>query len=272
MGNDNRRRCLIRVGLLAALTLPGCVDGPLYNLKRINPYYTSQWKADREHGPTFEDRYDELLYVEKRLPALDTAEQLEWANRLAAVVKDTPSAEMRVKAVEILGQLKSTAVTEALNVASVDEVEKVRLAACIAWGQQRTPEARDMLLSISQREDETTSVRQHAIENLALFAQPEVELALGRLLDDKSPAIQYQVTQSLQQVSGQEYGGDLDSWRQYLASKQPSTSSQPQGILAGSTGASPVGTASATSPAPGNLPSDPPSLGQSNYPALPDFR
>jgi len=271
MGNDNCRR-LFQFGVLAALVLTGCVDGPLYSIKRINPYYTSQWKADREHGPTFEDRYNELLYVEKRLPVLDGAEQLEWANRLADVVKDTPSAEMRVKAVEILGQLKSKSVTEALNVASVDEIEKVRLAACIAWGQQATPQARDMLLSIAQREDETTSVRQHAIENLALFAQPEVELALGRLLDDKSPAIQYQVTQSLQKVSGQEYGGDLDGWRQYLASRQPSVSSGTNGILDGPNGAARISPASASSPLSSSLPSDPPSLGSSNFPALPDLR
>ena len=73
-----------------------------------------------------------------------------------------------------------------------------------------------MLLTMANNTSETTSVRQAAIESLSAFDEGEVRTALRELLGDRSPAVQYQVTQSLTRLTGRTYGGDIQAWRDYL--------------------------------------------------------
>lgn len=258
---QNSATVIALLGCLFVLT--GCVDGPLYALKRVNPYYTAQWKKDREHGPTFEDRYDELIFVKSRLPMMEPAEQAEWSTRLASIVQNDVSAEMRSQAIGAIAGLKTPEATTALNAASSDDVEKVRLAACEAWKLHGGQAATDMLSSIATRTDETTSVRQAAIASLATLPDANAQATLARLIDDESPAIQYQVAQSLGEITGQEYGGDIGAWKQYLASKQSAPSANsiengtPEVNFAGSQQL---------------LNSDPPSLADPNLPTFPQLR
>lgn len=218
-----RMKRLIRTSLCLGFTtlLIGCMDGPFYQLKRINPYYLSTWKKDRQYGPTYEDRLKELHQVERRITKMSPTEQEEWANRLEEIVREDASPELRATAARIVAQMDSPVTDRALNVASTDEVEKVRLIACQAWQERGGTAARDMLLSMAQA-DESSSVRQAAIRSLAAFNEPEVLSALGNLLDDNSPAIVYNVAQSLSQMTGEKYGGDVESWKQYLNTTQPS--------------------------------------------------
>ncbi|GAB5402266.1 MAG: HEAT repeat domain-containing protein [Aureliella sp.] len=252
------------IGLIACLaTASGCVDGPLYAMKRVNPYYTSQWKKDREYGPTYEDRKTELVYVQNRLPSMEPAEQAEWADRLATLAQKDVSAEMRAQAIKAIGKLDSPAVTQALNAASSDDVEKVRLAACAAWQQHGGSAAIDMLSSIAMRKDETTSVRQAAIASLAAVDDADAIDTLGRLIDDPSPAIQFQVAQSLGEITGEQHGGDFAAWKQYLASRAPAETSNSLGEKIPE-----VNFAGSQQP----LSTDPPSLAREDLPAFPQFR
>lgn len=195
----------------------GCVDGPLYHMKKANPYFQSQWKKDRELGPIFADRLKELELVNSQLPTMAASEQEKWANQLSSIIQKDPSSEMRARAVAVIAQVPSEAAVTALNFASGDDVEKVRLAACRAWKVRGDAAARDMLLSLAQS-DESTSVRQAAIDGLAAFPEEaEVKSALAGLLSDRSPAIQYQVAQSLTNITGRDYGGDFDAWKRFMA-------------------------------------------------------
>ncbi len=215
-----RQTNTVPCGLLFTLILCcGCVDGPMYTLKSINPYYRAQWKEDKAHGPTFDERLEELALLREKVKTMDAASQAEWATQLETIIASDPSPEMRYRAVQTIGYIEGDTSVRALNRASADEVEKVRLAACEAWQLQQNDAARDMLLSMS-RESETTSVRQAAIESLAAFDQAEVKRGLGTLLDDPSPAIQYQVASSLSEMTGKNYGGDFAAWKQYLAGNE----------------------------------------------------
>ncbi|MCA9134429.1 MAG: HEAT repeat domain-containing protein [Planctomycetales bacterium] len=194
----------------------GCTDGPFYAMKRANPYFQAEWKKDRALGPTFQDRLQELDLLKGQLASMSAAEQEQWAQRLAAIIQQDPSGEMRSRAVNAIALLPSESATTALNVASGDDVEKVRLAACRAWKLCSDTAARDMLLSLAQA-DESTSVRQAAIESLSAFDDPEVKSALTHLLDDRSPAVQFQVAQSLKTLTGRDYGGDFEAWQKFMA-------------------------------------------------------
>lgn len=206
------------LGLLCLCT--GCVDGPLYALKKSNPYYRSQWAADREHGPTYDDRIAELKLLRSQIASMDVTEQQKWAKQLEVIIATDPSAEMRTHAILAISHVQSPETERTLNTASADDSEKVRMAVCKGWKNYGGAAARDMLLSLAQKEGETTSVKQAAIESLAAFNEPEVRQSLGRLLDNSSPAVQFQAVQSLAVLTERDYGGDVESWKQFLAGKE----------------------------------------------------
>ncbi len=192
------------------------MDGPFYALKRANPYFQAQWNQDRQLGPTFEDRIAELELLRAKIPSMESGQQELWAQRLEKIVQEDKSPEMRARSVMAMALLPSEAAERALNSASADDVEKVRIMTCKAWKLRGGPAARDMLLSLAQA-DESPSVRQAAIDGLSVFDEAEVRSTLTTLLDDRSPAIQYQAAQSLKSMTGRDYGGDFDSWKRYMA-------------------------------------------------------
>lgn len=208
------RKLLVILGLLM---LTGCTDGVLYQMKRANPYYRAQWQKDRELGITFLERVDELELLAGTLPKMDPAQQADWLNRLEKLIAKDPSPEIRAQALRVISTVPGEASQRAINIASTDSSEKVRLAACAAWGSIKGEAARDMLLTLANNVNETTSVRQAALRGLSSFDEPEVREALTEMLSDRSPAIQYQTTRSLKELTGRDYGGDMQAWRDYMA-------------------------------------------------------
>lgn len=209
-----RTLILIALPLVACV---GCADGPFYAMKRANPYFQWEWQKDRELGPTFRDRLAELDLLQSQLASMTAEKQQQWAGTLKHMIQHDASAEIRARATRTIATIDSPLTDTALNIASADDVEKVRLAACRAWENRQSTAARDMLMSLAAKGDETPSVRQAAIESLAAFDNAEVRATLGQLLDDRSPAVQYQTAQSLQEMTGRNYGGDFESWKQFLA-------------------------------------------------------
>jgi HEAT repeat protein len=108
---------------------------------------------------------------------------------------------------------------KALTTAAVDQSEKVRLMACDGLKERGDKESRDMLITLAKNPKESPSVRRAAIAGLSTFNDEDVKRTLAQVLDDKSPAIQYQTALSLKTLTGRDYGGDIDSWREYMAGK-----------------------------------------------------
>ena len=212
---------------LLLLLACGCMDGPFYAIKRINPYYHAQWAKDRKLGKTYEQRLKELDQFESQVADFNATEKKEWSETLASMVREDASPELRIRAIRGLAQLETQAAAEGLNQAASDEVEKVRIAACEAWGSRGDVQSRNMLLSLAAK-DNSSSVRQAAIATLSRFDHPEVMQTLGNLLDDESPAVMYGAVQSLASLTGQDYGGDVEGWKEYLASRTPSVSEPTQ--------------------------------------------
>lgn len=205
---------------LSVVGLTGCMDGPFYELKKVNPFFIAEWRADKKHGPTFQDKYAELVKLEGRIARLNSAEQASWIPKLEEIVRSNASPEMRRQAVLCIAQIPSESVETAIKLATTDDVEKVRLAACEAWKSRTSEEGKNLLLTLA-RTDESNSVRQAAVSSLSSFNDPTVIRELGTLLDDTSPAIQYEVAQSLTAITGQELGGDISGWKDYIGQTLP---------------------------------------------------
>lgn len=211
------RRFFTLAGLATFFTVVGCTDGLLYKMKSMNPYYRNEWEKDRKLGTTFAERVDELTILKSRLPGMEPSEQATWSGLLEKLVKSDPSPEMRSLACQTIATVPGEAAVRALNSASTDPSEKVRLIACAGWRTRGGIEAKNMLLTMAANTKETPSVRRAAIAGLASFNDDEVKSTLARLLEDKSPALQYQTALSLKTITGRDYGGDIQSWRDYMS-------------------------------------------------------
>lgn len=207
------------IGLLSLFAFTGCTDGLMHKMKSANPYFINEWKKDSKYGVTYIERVDELKRLQQWLPNMEPSEQATWAERLEERIKKDASPEFRCLAVQTITAIDCPTTVRALNSASTDQAEKVRLAACEAWPKVGGKEARDMLLTLATNAKETPSVRRAAVASLAKFDDAEVRSTLANILDDKSPALQYQATVSLKQITGKDFGGDLQSWRDFMQGK-----------------------------------------------------
>lgn len=199
----------------SAAASTGCTDGPLFQLKKISPWHQREWRKDRELGPTFSQRLEQLGLLESQLASMPEADRQKWALMLEKIVTSDTSPEMRARSAGVLAIIDSEATKRGLNAASTDSVEKVRLAVCQAWAKRSDDHARDMLLSLAKT-DESDDVRQAALASLSKFDTQDVRAMLVESLDHKNPAIQQQAVVSLRTITGRDYGGDFDAWKRYI--------------------------------------------------------
>ncbi len=208
-----------RVGMVAiatlAIQLTGCVDGPLFALKKINPYYTKQWREDAEKGVVFRQRQAEIRLVREQIEAMTSEEQARWSKLLADVYDKDSSPELRREAVMTLAKSPHLDAEAALVRACTDKNDKVRLAACKAMGGRQSESAAKMLATVAQT-DKEMSVRLAAIHSLGSFQNDETKALLRKCLDEKSPALQYEATVALKSMTGRDFNGDVEAWRKFM--------------------------------------------------------
>ena len=201
---------------LAIPLLLGCVDGPLYELKKLNPFIRSQWQKDRERGPVFSQRVDEMRLLGRRFPSMPPEEQTKWVSTISSVVQTETSSEIRREAVLALSQAtQQPGATEAIMKLSQDKNDKVRLAVSQSLRKQVTPETTQTLLAMATS-DKSESVRLVAVESLGSHKTDEVKQFLAKQLSDRSHNMQYSASLALRDFTGKDFKGDIPMWKRYL--------------------------------------------------------
>ena len=213
------RMLIIAVVVQGALSASGCTDGPMFQLKKLSPWHQREWRRDRELGPTYSQRLDELELLKSRMASMSAQDKQKWAPLLERIVTSDTSPELRAQAAQVLAMTEGEIADRGLNAASSDKVEKVRLAVCKAWGTRRDDQARNMLLSMAKA-DESDDVRQAALGALGNFDHAEVRELLVEALDHKNPAIQQQAVVSLRTITGRDYGGDFNAWKRFVGGEE----------------------------------------------------
>lgn len=200
----------------ALSTVVGCVDGPLYELKRLNPVVQKQWKQDRERGPVYSQRVDELRLVGRQLPRMQPDEQSKWINTISTVVETETSPDIRREAVLALAEvIQQPMAAETIMKLSKDKNDKVRLAVSQSLRKQPTPEATQTLLAMATS-DKDESVRLSAVESLGPHKSDDVKQFLAKQLNDRSPAMQYSASLALKEFTGKDFKGDVSLWKRHL--------------------------------------------------------
>ncbi len=84
------------------------MDGPFYAMKQMNPIYRKQWQKDRELGPTYAQRIEELELLESRLASYAPDDQLRWSMQLEQLIQSDPSPSFEPALCKQLRRFKTT--------------------------------------------------------------------------------------------------------------------------------------------------------------------
>ena len=208
---NSASKLVVAIGFCLTIGISwGCMGTPAYRM-----WYRSQWMEDEQTRPSLHARLEELEALRSRAGSMSEAEQAQIAANLSRSVADDPTPLYRAHAVRTLGELSTPAATEALRAALHDRDASVRIAACAAWGGRGTEDAIPVLAEVLSKDAEL-DVRIAAARALENYRTPDVVPALGIALDDSNPALQHRAVQSLEAVTGKDFGNSVPAWRQYV--------------------------------------------------------
>jgi hypothetical protein len=210
--------------ILLSVVVAGCADGPVPELRTLNPWARQQWAEDELAGPTYHRKVADLAALRSRAASMPPAEREQSAQQLAERLSEEPSPVMRAEFVRTLGELPTASARSAVFAAASDESPYVRREACTALGRQPTQEG-FQLLSQTVASETDLDVRIAAARALGSFQDFQAAPSLRPALNDNDPALQLAAMQSLKSVTGQtEYGTDhrwVATWRDYLDGNNP---------------------------------------------------
>lgn len=162
-----------------------------------------------------------------RSSGVDSPEQREITDQLARQMQVEPDALVRQAVVNAIAEFRTPMSQQVLEAGLADQNEAVRMACCQALGR-RGEAASVPKLDQALRSDKNIDVRLAAAAALGNIKSPDAIQALAVALDDRDPALQYAGVQSMKSITGQDYGPDVQAWRQAAAggaAPSPSTPS-----------------------------------------------
>jgi hypothetical protein len=171
------------------------------------------WQETPDRIPgvkTPQERINELKAMAISPVNVATAEQL------ALEIQREQDPQVRCHIVLALAKAPDAKAAAVLHAGLEDPEESVRIACCEAWGRRGGPEAVQELSSVLQGES-NIDVRMAAAKALGETKQAEAVKPLADVLADNDPAIQRRAMESLKNVSGKDYGYNVQSWRQYAS-------------------------------------------------------
>lgn len=208
---NSASKFVVAIGFCLTIGLSwGCMGTPAYRM-----WYRSQWMEDEQARPSLHARLEELEALRSRAGRMSGVEQAQIAANLSRSLADDPTPLYRAHVVRTLAELSAPAATEALRSAVHDRDVSVRIAACAAWGHRGTEDAIPVLAEVLSR-DTDRDVRIAAARELENYRISGVIPALGIALDDSDPALQHRAIQSLEIVTGQNFGNSVPAWRQFV--------------------------------------------------------
>lgn len=148
------------------------------------------------------------------------AKQEEIAQQLANGLKAEKDSLLRMQVLQTFGSLKCPTATNMLRLGLKDPDADVRVTCCDAWREQGGPEAVDLLVEAATS-DSDRDVRMAAARCLGELKDRRGVAALGQMLEDRDPAMQYRAVASLKEITGQDLGNDVNAWSEYVKQGAP---------------------------------------------------
>ncbi len=201
---------------LAAATAGGCSD---FNVPTWVPF-AGKISDELPGVATPPQRLAALRKLAGEAAQHSPEEKQQIAQELAQAIRGEQDAMLRAEIITTLGRYPGPTADGVLKAAVNDPDVDVRVAACRAWAKRGGPES-VQLLSGMLTGDVDSEVRMAAAHALGQTRDPAAVAALGKALEDPDPAMQYRAVMSLRKVSGEDFGSDVNQWRQYVKGERP---------------------------------------------------
>jgi hypothetical protein len=204
------------------LVVAGCADGPLPELKQLNPWVRKQWAEDEARVVTFHRKVSDLKELRRKAPSMPPEEQEATASHLAARLQEEHSAVLRAELVRTLAEFPTPTAQSAVLASLQDASPHVRAVACKGLARHPTREGLEALAK-TLSSDNDLDVRIAAATALGNFQGFDAAPSLRPALDDRDPALQLAAVTSLERLEGHpEYRRNVAVWRQHLDGGNPS--------------------------------------------------
>jgi hypothetical protein len=163
-----------------------------------------------------DERIKSLQELAQKAPAtIDPGQREAICRDLAQQIRKEPDSILRGEILRTLAAYGGPTATAVLHVAVKDTDADVRKLVCDLWGHRPDSEAAQVLSDVLAS-DSDKDVRMAAARALGKCHDPNAVRALGAILNDADPAMQYCAMVSLQSSTGKDLGTDVDRWRQYV--------------------------------------------------------
>ena len=211
-------------GLLAFVlaSSTGCRDPFLWDLSWGWP-----WGKDKEdpaelarYGVLPLQRMQEVEVLAAKASQGSAEEREQVTQELARRIQKEMDPIVRTKIMTSLGSTQTPTALAVLRAGIRDPDPNVRLACCTAWSKHGGREAIDLLEGVV-RGDKDVDVRLAATTALGKLKDQACIPALAPALEDSDIAVQFRAMESMKQISGRDYGLDVQKWREYAKGGQP---------------------------------------------------
>ncbi len=200
--------------LLGLALLAGCQS---MSMPSVWPFSSER---DRTTYHTPQMRVDAVGQIAAKSTGVDSPDQRALTDELARQIQIEPDPLVRTAVVGAIAEFRTPIAPQVLQAGLNDDSPTVRIACCRALGERGES---DSISSLSQalKQDKNLDVRLAAAEALGKIDSPASITALVTALDDRDPALQYVGVQSMKALTGKDYGGDVDAWRQLATGHAP---------------------------------------------------
>ncbi len=182
---------------------------------------TSAWKWPWSHetddavGITTPTKRIEIMREMQVNAAKQSPEQQQRiSDDLAKQIQAEQDPLVRRHIIRTLGYYNTPTAGVVLKAAINDSDSAARIAACEAWGRRGGKEAVEILTGVLSS-DTDLDVRLAAARAVGQTHDSSAVGNLAEALVDPNPAIQFRIASSLKEVSGKDYGTDVNRWRAY---------------------------------------------------------
>ena len=205
------------LGLLI-IAFVGCSEGMLWRTGYISPWARKKWAEEDQIAESLFSKRERLRELVQQTKD-GQADPNRTAELLSQIALKNQVVLLRIEAVENLGEINSPVAIKGLQTAIKDPNADVRLAAVKSWAKKKSAAESVVALQSVVGTDTNLDVRIAATKALGEFEGPQAIEALSMAIKDRDPAIILSATESLGQVTGMDYGGDVGKWQDYLANR-----------------------------------------------------
>lgn len=214
--NDRRSRCLLLVGCSILCLVLGCSGSrPRQQFDRLLGRENLEKKAALGIE-TPSQRIVELRELAQEAPERPQAEQEQVALQIAHSIKSELDPLVRSEMIRALASFQTASAQSVLIAGLQDPETQVRVACCESLGQRQGTEV-ITALGETLANDTDIDVRLAAARSLGETGDSAAIKSLGVALEDTNPALQYRAVESLQALTGGNYGYDVNAWREYVS-------------------------------------------------------